>query len=116
MRVAAVWVPDRALRRRDDQLKIDAPRDSGLRHRAVARRGSRATLLPELVIVTDSEHLGHRGLNELTWDLEKAGVDLMVSPNVVHVSNGRLNLTTVASMPLLHIAEPQYAAAAAWPS
>ena len=113
MQVAAVWVPDG---------HVEAGALLPIGTRAVPVFGTARTLpevlaasRAELVIVTDSEHLGHRGLNDLTWDLENTGVELMVSPNVVHVSNGRLNLTTVASMPLLHIAEPQYAEAAAWP-
>ena len=68
-----------------------------------------------MVIVSESAVLGHDGLKELAWRLEALDVELLISPNVVDVANARLHLTTLASMPFLHVDEPQYAAAAEWP-
>lgn len=67
------------------------------------------------VVVTDTEHLGHRGLKELTWELEGSGIELLVSPSVVDVAGSRIHLRAVASLPLLHLEEPQFAEAGAWP-
>jgi len=66
------------------------------------------------VIVTDTEHLGHTGLKELTWDLQAQGVDLLVSPNVVDISTPRITLRHVAAMPFLHLEKPQYEGATRW--
>jgi exopolysaccharide biosynthesis polyprenyl glycosylphosphotransferase len=69
----------------------------------------------DTVIVTDTEHLGHRALRDLTWQLEGIDVDLMVSPNVMDFSGSRIHVRAVAGMPLMHLEEPQYAEAGAWP-
>ncbi len=113
MRAAGLWVP---------VGDIELEQVPWATERGLAVFGPTATLTEALaessatmVIVTDSEHVGHRGLKELAWTLAASDVDLMVSPNVVDVTNGRLQLTAVASMPFLHIDEPQYEAAAAWP-
>ncbi|GIM64232.1 polyprenyl glycosylphosphotransferase [Planomonospora venezuelensis] len=63
------------------------------------------------VVVTDTEHLGHESLRDLTWQLEGTGVELMISPNVLDVSAARLHLNDVSGMPMLHLREPQYAGA-----
>ncbi|MCP3420915.1 sugar transferase [Nocardioides pinisoli] len=63
------------------------------------------------VVVTDTEHLGHESLRDLTWQLEGTGVELMISPNVLDVSSARLHLNDVSGMPMLHLREPQYAGA-----
>jgi exopolysaccharide biosynthesis polyprenyl glycosylphosphotransferase len=69
----------------------------------------------ETILVTDTEHLGHEGLRELAWQLEGVEVDLMVSPNVMDVAGSRIHMRAVATMPLLHLEEPQYAEAGTWP-
>jgi exopolysaccharide biosynthesis polyprenyl glycosylphosphotransferase len=69
----------------------------------------------DTVIVSDTEHLGHRALRDLTWQLEGIDVDLMVSPNVMEFSGSRIHVRAVAGMPLMHLEEPQYAEAGAWP-
>lgn len=63
------------------------------------------------VVVTDTEHLGHESLRDLTWQLEGTGVELMISPNVLDVSSARLHLNDLSGMPMLHLREPQYAGA-----
>ena len=64
------------------------------------------------VVVTDTEHLGHESLRDLAWQLEGSSIDLILSPNVLNVSSSRLFLQDVSGMPMLHVSEPQYAAAA----
>jgi exopolysaccharide biosynthesis polyprenyl glycosylphosphotransferase len=107
--VSGVWVPD-------NEMPLSAMLDGATRHVPVmsahvglpeALSQSRA----EAVIVTDTEHLGHESLRDLTWQLEGTGVDLLLSPNVLDVSSSRLTLHDVSGMPLLHLSEPQYAGA-----
>ena len=108
--VCGVWVPD-------DALPLDMLLDGALDGVPVmssqvdfaeALRTSGATT----VIVTDTEHLGHDSLRDLTWQLEGTGIDLVLSPNVLNVASSRLHLQDVSGMPMLHVSEPQYAGAA----
>jgi exopolysaccharide biosynthesis polyprenyl glycosylphosphotransferase len=69
----------------------------------------------DTVIVTDTEHLGHQALRDLTWQLEGVDVSLMVSPNVMNFAGSRIHVRAVAGMPLMHLEEPQYAEAGMWP-
>lgn len=112
-RVSGVWVPDRDA---DFNEWLDVP------GRFIPVLGTAATLADaltisgaETVMVTDTEHLGAEGLRELTWQLEGVNVELMVAPNVMDISGSRIRMTAVASMPLIHLEEPQYAEAGAWP-
>jgi exopolysaccharide biosynthesis polyprenyl glycosylphosphotransferase len=69
---------------------------------AVVLTGSQA------VAVTATEHLDGRGMRNLSWQLEKLDVDLMVSPGVVDVAGPRLTMRPVAGLPLIHVEKPQY--------
>ncbi|WP_310528925.1 sugar transferase, partial [Nocardioides sp.] len=108
-RVSGVWVPDDAMPLASllDAATRDIPVMSS--HvdftEALAVSGARA------VVVTDTEHLGHESLRDLTWQLEGTGIALLLSPNVLDVSSARLTLDDVSGMPLLHVSEPQYAGA-----
>ncbi len=112
-RVAGVWVPDREtaadewLTQPGESIPV-LGKDRSLDHALGVAEA-------EVVIVTDTEHLGTSGLKELTWQLAAADVDLLVAPNVIDVSGSRLQLTSVASMPFLHVGRPTYDEAAAWP-
>ncbi|KRF35046.1 sugar transferase [Nocardioides sp. Soil805] len=109
-RVSGVWVPD-AHEARVNELKLGSSRVPVMSTRLAFEEAlaiSRATT----VVVTDTEHLGHEALRELTWRLEGTGIDLMLSPNVLDVSSSRLRLHDVSGMPMLHLTEPQYAGAA----
>ena len=113
LRVTGVWVPDSPS---DHQKWLDRPTAP------IPVMGTDTTLAgaidvskAETVIVTDTEHLGPAGLHELTWQLEGIDVELMVSPNVMNISDARVHMRAVANMPLLHLEEPQYAGAGAWP-
>jgi exopolysaccharide biosynthesis polyprenyl glycosylphosphotransferase len=106
-RVTGVWVPD-CRESFNQSLDVEG--------RCVPVLGTNRTIAEALsitkadtVIVTDSEHLGHDGLKSLAWDLAGADVDLMVSPNVIDVAGPRIHIRAVASMPLVHLEEPQYA-------
>lgn len=111
-RVTGVWVPDR-------HHAVTEWLD--VAHRFIPVLGTDRSVSEALeitdantVILTDTEHLGHDGLRDLMWQLERAGVDLMVSPNVVDVAGARLHMRGIAGMSLLHLEEPQYAAAGRW--
>ncbi|WP_328351394.1 sugar transferase [Mycobacterium sp. NBC_00419] len=62
----------------------------------------------QAVAVTATERLDGRGLRDLSWDLEKLNVDLLVSPGVVDVAGPRLQIRPVAGLPLIHVEKPQY--------
>lgn len=69
----------------------------------------------DAVIVSGIDELGHHGLRDLTWDLEGAGLEMLVSPNLVAVAGSRIGMREVAGMPFVHVKEPQYAEAGNWP-
>ncbi|MDR6117557.1 exopolysaccharide biosynthesis polyprenyl glycosylphosphotransferase [Aeromicrobium sp. SORGH_AS981] len=113
VRVTGVWVPDRATSLCEWLPVPDAfvPVMGTERNLDAALSVAEA----EMVIVTDTEHLGHAGLKELTWELESLDVDLLVSPNVVDVSGSRIQLSRVGTMPFLSVDKPTYGDAATWP-
>lgn len=76
--------------------------DEGNVVEAVAATGSHA------VAVTATERLDGRGMSNLSWELEKLDVDLMVAPGVVDVAGPRLTMRPVAGLPLIHVEKPQY--------
>jgi len=60
------------------------------------------------VAVTATERLDGRGIRDLSWELEKLDIDLLVSPGVVDVAGPRLQMRPVAGLPLIHVEKPQY--------
>ncbi|BBY63024.1 polyprenyl glycosylphosphotransferase [Mycolicibacterium helvum] len=60
------------------------------------------------VAVTATERLDGRGFRNLSWELEKLNIDLMVAPGVVDVAGPRLLMRPVAGLPLIHVEKPQY--------
>ena len=65
----------------------------------------------DIVVVTDTEHLGHDGMRELAWALEEYDVDLLVAPNVVDVAGPRVHLEAHGNMPLIYLSGPAYSRA-----
>ena len=112
LHVRAVWVPDGDVE--EGQVMATGGRSVTVLGKGAELDDALAASGAQLVIVTDTDHLGHQGLKQLTWDLEEVRVDLMISPNVVDVAGSRIALSTVASMPFLSVSEPQYAAASTW--
>lgn len=113
LRVTGVWVPDSETKTNE---WLEVP------DQFIPVMGNDRNLFDALniaeadtVIVTDTEHLGHRALRDLTWQLEGVDIDLMVSPNVMDFSGSRIHVRAVAGMPLMHLEEPQYAEAGSWP-
>ncbi|WP_115278095.1 sugar transferase [Mycolicibacterium tokaiense] len=62
----------------------------------------------QAVAVTATERLDGRGIRDLSWELERLNIDLLVSPGVVDVAVPRLQMRPVAGLPLIHVEKPQY--------
>jgi exopolysaccharide biosynthesis polyprenyl glycosylphosphotransferase len=60
------------------------------------------------VAITATERLDGRGIRDLSWELEKLNIDLLVAPGVVDVAGPRLQMRPVAGLPLIHVEKPQY--------
>jgi exopolysaccharide biosynthesis polyprenyl glycosylphosphotransferase len=62
----------------------------------------------QAVAVTATEQLDGRRIRDLSWDLEKLDIDLLVAPGVVDIAGPRLHMRPVAGLPLIHVEKPQY--------
>lgn len=62
----------------------------------------------DTVALTDTERLGSQGISDLSWQLEKLKVELLVSPGMVGLAGPRLTMRPVADLPLIHLDKPQY--------
>ncbi|OYN74358.1 sugar transferase [Mycolicibacterium sphagni] len=60
------------------------------------------------VAVAATDRLHGRGMRNLSWELEKLDIDLLVAPGVVEVAGPRLHMRPVAGLPLIHVEKPQY--------
>ena len=60
------------------------------------------------VAVTATERLHGRGMQDLSWELEKLDVEMLVAPGVVDVAGPRLQMHPVAGLPLIHVEKPRY--------
>ena len=69
---------------------------------AISVTGSQA------VAVTATERLVGAGLGDLSWQLEKHDIELLVAPGLVDVAGQRLHMRPVAALPLIHVEKPQY--------
>lgn len=69
---------------------------------AVRKTGSHA------VAVAATEQTHGKGIRDLSWELERLNVDLLVAPGVVDVAGPRLHMRPVAGLPLIQVEKPQY--------
>lgn len=60
------------------------------------------------VAVAATDRLHGRGLRDLSWELEKLNVGLLVAPGVIDIAGPRLQMRPVAGLPLIHVEKPQY--------
>ncbi len=60
------------------------------------------------VAVTATDRLDGRGIRDLSWELEKLEIDLLVAPGVVDIAGPRLQMRPVCGLPLIHVEKPQY--------
>ena len=58
--------------------------------------------------VVGTSALSSRELQELAWDLEGTGTDLVVAPSLTDVAGPRIHVRPVAGLPLLHVEEPTF--------
>lgn len=70
--------------------------------RAVSATGSHA------VAVAAAEQFHGKGLRDLSWELERFDIELLVAPGVIDIVGPRLHMRPVAGLPLIHIEKPQY--------
>ena len=77
------------------------PYEGDIRHAIAASQA-------DTVALTSAAELGPEGIRDLSWQLEKLGVDLVVSPGIVDVAGPRLTVRPVADLPLIHVGKPQY--------
>ena len=59
-------------------------------------------------VMLTSGHLSPDEIRDLTWELEKIDVDLVVAPGMVDVADPRLTVRLVGGQPLIQIEKPQY--------
>ncbi|WP_458317375.1 sugar transferase [Mycolicibacterium brisbanense] len=59
-------------------------------------------------VALTSGHLDPDEIRDLSWQLEKLDVDLLVSPGIVDVAGPRLIVRPVGGLPLIHLDKPQY--------
>lgn len=106
LRAVGLWSPGATVDRgvieaNGHSIPVFGTDDGGLLD---ALRASRA----DTVVVTDTEGLGYDGLNELGWTLDGTQVRLLVAPHILDVTGPRIHVGSLANMPVLHLAEPQY--------
>ena len=62
-------------------------------------------------MVLASGHLTSDEIRDLSWQLEKLDVDLVVAPGMVDVAAPRLDVWLVGGQSLIHVEKPQYSGA-----
>ncbi|MGX1807571.1 sugar transferase [Nocardia sp. NPDC055321] len=105
-RVVGVCTPDR-LPEADAAIEIDGRSipivgDDRSVVRAARRVGA------DTVAVMATNHLGPSDIRRMAWDLDLAGVELIVAPGVIDISKTRMTSHLLEGMPMLHIDGPQY--------
>ena len=62
----------------------------------------------DTVAITSSRGMSSNVLKRLGWELEGAGVDLVVAPGLMDVAGPRVHVRPVAGLPLLHVEQPEF--------
>ncbi|AGB21751.1 exopolysaccharide biosynthesis polyprenyl glycosylphosphotransferase [Mycobacterium sp. JS623] len=62
----------------------------------------------DTVALTATDRLEPHEIGDLSWQLEKLDIDLVVSPGMVGLAGPRLTMRPVADLPLIHVDKPQY--------
>src|SRR6202008_1594263 len=62
----------------------------------------------DTVVLTSTAHLGPRGIHDLSWQLDKLDVELVVSPAMIDLGAPRLTAWPLAGLPLIRVAKPRY--------
>jgi exopolysaccharide biosynthesis polyprenyl glycosylphosphotransferase len=61
-----------------------------------------------VVAVAADDKFHGRTIQDLSWELEKFDIDLLVAPGVIDVAGPRLHMRPMAGLPLIHVEKPQY--------
>ncbi|MET1134194.1 MAG: sugar transferase [Aeromicrobium sp.] len=112
LRVTGVWRPRHAT---ETQWLRVGERSIPIMGQARSVQSAVTMAGADAVIVSATDELGHHGLRDLTWDLEAAGIEMLLSPNLVAVAGSRIGMREVAGMPFVTVKEPTYAEAGNWP-
>ena len=59
------------------------------------------------IAVASGEEVTGAALRQLSWQLEGSGVDILVAPALTDIAGPRIHIRPVASLPLLHVEEPE---------
>jgi exopolysaccharide biosynthesis polyprenyl glycosylphosphotransferase len=62
----------------------------------------------DTIVLTSTAHLGPRGIHDLSWQLDKLDVDLVISPAMIDLGAPRLTVRSLAGLPLIQVAKPRY--------
>jgi exopolysaccharide biosynthesis polyprenyl glycosylphosphotransferase len=62
----------------------------------------------DAIAVTSDESTRDEYLRNLSWALQKDGVELLVDPGLVEVSRTRMHVRPLTGFPLLHIQQPRF--------
>lgn len=62
----------------------------------------------DMVAVTSSAVLHPQHLREISWELERTGIRLMVVPGLIDVRSPRISVCPVGGLPLLHVELPVF--------
>jgi exopolysaccharide biosynthesis polyprenyl glycosylphosphotransferase len=62
----------------------------------------------DTVMFTSSDHLTPERMRRLSWELERGGQRLILSPSLNDVAGRRIQTQPVAGLPLIHIEAPTY--------
>ncbi|WP_255396389.1 sugar transferase [Mycobacterium sp. E740] len=62
----------------------------------------------DTIALTGADKLGAHDIGDLSWQLEKLDIDLLVSPGMVGLAGPRISMRPVADLPLIHLDKPQY--------
>ena len=62
----------------------------------------------QMVAVTSTSAFGPRRVRELSWELEKTSIQLVLAPALTNIAGPRIHTTPVAGLPLIHVDRPTY--------
>lgn len=62
----------------------------------------------DAVAVANPTGFDRLDLQQVSWQLERSGVDLLVAPDVVSLAGPRIRVSSMRGLPLLHISEPRH--------
>jgi len=105
MYVVGACVPDEISNEVAGKLdEIDVPLLGGLD----AILDSAQFIGADTVAVISSSRIGPEKLRWISWQLEGADIQLVVSPGLIEVAGPRLHIQPVAGLPLLHVEKPEF--------